>query len=750
MIQHPIFKPHLTPAVIPGEGVLLLSEDGARALHGRLYERLAPLLDGTRDPDDLVGALAAEFEAAHVYYALMLLEKNGHLQEAAPAIPAAVAAFWSGLGLSATAALAALAEQTVQLHEVGEVDAAPLHVALDRLGIRRVEREATLDLVLTDDYQRPALAELNATFHAACKPWLLLKTSGHEPWLGPLYRPDAPGCHACLVKRLARHCATEGFAARALALTEPLLTARAALPATQQLMAELAAIEIAKCLAGAPVTVAGAVVSLDAYGLAMRTHRLLVDPACPVCGQSSAPEQRPVTLVSRKVHFMQDGGHRSVAPEQTLRDYEPLVSPIAGVVSQLAPVHAASGIAHVYVAGHNSVLRLDSLAHLKRGLRNASAGKGVTETQAKASALCEAIERYSGGRQGDETIIAASHCAMRERHGDAVIHPNAVMGYSPRQLAERDAWNAKESKFNRVPEPLDETLPIDWTPVWSLTQARYKYLPTQLLYYASPASADCDRFFAMGCSNGNASGNNLEEAVLQGLFELVERDAVALWWYNRLRRPGVDLASFGEPWLLHLAAYYDGLGRDTWALDVTSDLGIPAFVAVSRLRATDQDRLLFGLGCHLDARIALQRAFAEMNQMLGLAREGQEAGELTIEDDETRHWLTTATLANQPYLAPDDRVAQRCLADFPQDYRGDLLEDITLCRRIIEAKGLELLVLDQTRADVGMPVAKVVVPGLRHFWARFGPGRLYEVPVAMGWLERPLTEDQLNPIPMFF
>ena len=37
--------------------------------------------------------------------------------------------------------------------------------------------------------------------------------------------------------------------------------------------------------------------------------------------------------------------------------------------------------------------------------------------------------------------------------------------------------------------------------------------------------------------------------------------------------------------------------------------------------------------------------------------------------------------------------------------------------------GLEVLVLDQTRPDVGLPVVRVVVPGLRHFWARFGPGR---------------------------
>lgn len=754
MIHSPRFNPHLTPLVLPGEGVLLLSEDGARALHGRLYERLAPLLDGTREADDLVAALADEFDAARVYYAMMLLEKNGHLQSAEPAIPEDLAAFWSGLGLSATAALAALASSAVHIRCLGAVDPTPMQAALAALGIRHGEDASmlapALTLVLADDYQHPDLAALNAAQRAAGQPWLLLKPNGREPWLGPLYRPDVSGCHACLVKRLARHRMVEGFATRRLALTAPPLSARATLPAIQRLAAELAAIDIAKWLAGAPTTVAGAVVSLDAPTLATRTHRLLVDPACPVCGQPAAPARRPVTLVSRPVRFMQDGGHRGVAPERTLRTYEHLVSPITGVVSYLTPVHEAEGIAHVYIAGHNSVLKLDSLAHLKQGLRHASAGKGASESQAKASALCEAIERYSGERQGDEVIVTASYRTMRAEHGDAVIHPNAVMRYSERQLAEHDTWNAMGSRFNRVPEPLDETLPLDWTPVWSLTHEAERYLPTQLLYYQSPASADCARWFAMGCSNGNASGNTLEEAVLQGLFELIERDAVALWWYNRLRKPGVDLASFGEPWQLELAAYYDGRGLDTWALEVTSDLGIPVFVAVSRRRDGPGESLLFGLGCHLDARIALQRAFAEMNQMLGMARDGQEAGELAIEDDETRHWLTTATLDNQPYLAPDPAVPPRTRAAFPVRHSGELLTDLATCRAILEARGLEVLVLDQTRADVGMPVVKVIVPGLRHFWARFGPGRLYEVPVTMGWLERPLTEDQLNPIPIFF
>ena len=60
-----------------------------------------------------------------------------------------------------------------------------------------------------------------------------------------------------------------------------------------------------------------------------------------------------------------------------------------------------------------------------------------------------------------------------------------------------------------------------------------------------------------------------------------------------------------------------------------------------------------------------------------------------------------------------------------------------------------MLILDQTRPDINMPVVKVVVPGLRHFWPRFAPGRLFEVPVELGRLTKPTPYDQLNPIPLF-
>ncbi len=68
----------------------------------------------------------------------------------------------------------------------------------------------------------------------------------------------------------------------------------------------------------------------------------------------------------------------------------------------------------------------------------------------------------------------------------------------------------------------------------------------------------------------------------------------------------------------------------------------------------------------------------------------------------------------------------------------DLLDDIKLCQQIVEQHGMEMLILNQTRPDIGLRVVKVIVPGMRHFWKRLGAGRLYEVPVQFGWLKNPL------------
>ena len=80
---------------------------------------------------------------------------------------------------------------------------------------------------------------------------------------------------------------------------------------------------------------------------------------------------------------------------------------------------------------------------------------------------------------------------------------------------------------------------------------------------------------------------------------------------------------------------------------------------------------------------------------------------------------------------------------------SDPVDLLRTCFDVLRGASHDILLLDQTRADVGVPVVKVIVPGLRHFWARYAPGRLYDVPVKLRWIDRKRSEDELNPTAMF-
>ena len=216
----------------------------------------------------------------------------------------------------------------------------------------------------------------------------------------------------------------------------------------------------------------------------------------------------------------------------------------------------------------------------------------------------------------------------------------------------RRASTRRVTPNNIVPRRLEPDADTDWTPVWSLTQQRHRYLPTSMLYYSmsaqqrGPADLIAD-------SNGCAAGNTVEEAILQGFYELVERDAFAIWWYNRLRVPAVDLSSFDDGYLASAPDYYARHERDLWILDVTSDIGIPAFVALSRRSGAETEDIIYGAGAHADPRIAALRAVAELNQCLTwLPRPHARTDRPMIDDPLALWWWKTARIANCSWLAP--------------------------------------------------------------------------------------------------
>ena len=740
------FAPRFRVETIEGEAVFLLSERGHVVLRGDAYLHLAPLLDGQRDVAALVDALDGVVPAAEVYFAINRMRQQGYIVDAE--VAGDRAGWWNDLGLDATEAERRLGEATVAVVGFGGVTVEPVEAGLSSAGIEVVDAvgEASMVVAVTDDYLRGGLAELNAAALESGQPWLLVRPGGRQCWLGPLMRPGESACWECLAQRLRANRDVERFVGRRRGTAEPFPPPAGVVPAvTVDAFVALVVLEVLKVVGGAAVTVDGRVVTLEWPTLERAEHVVVRRPQCPACGDPSPAAPQPVDVESQPKGWFVDGGHRARSPHETWTSYQHHISPITGAVSQVDEVSPKARL-YVYSAGPNLAMPADTIGRLRGGLRSRSAGKGRSQDQARCSALCEALERYSGCLDGTDARRRGSYRQL----GEQAIHPNACMLWSDAQYDHAERWNERHPALhNRVPARFDENALVDWTRLWSLTDHAVKYLPTRFCFYARDDEASEPYFQAD--SNGNAAGTSRTEAILQGFLELAERDAVAMWWYHRLQRPGVDLDSIGDPYVADLRAQYAELHRDVEVLDVTNDLGIPTFVAVSWRTDGRAEQLALGFGAHLDARVGALRALTELNQMVvfmagddGLVPGDDSAGD----DRELVDWLRSATRANQPYLVPA-AVPRRRISDYPQLASDDLADDVRHCQAIVEAKGLELLVLDQTRPDIGLPVVKVVVPGLRHFWARFAPGRLFDVPVQLGWVQRHVPEDELNPVTMF-
>jgi ribosomal protein S12 methylthiotransferase accessory factor len=467
-------------------------------------------------------------------------------------------------------------------------------------------------------------------------------------------------------------------------------------------------------------------------------HTLVRRPQCPACGDGGA------ALRSRSPRLALDPPARPETAEATLRRLESHVSPVTGLVASLRDVAAdEEDVVHAYVARHPFALGPDTLRWRRRQLRFHAYGKGATDAQARVSAIGEAIERHCGSFHADVPRTRSTYEALSDR----AVHPATCLNFSADQYARRDELNAHSGFFEMVPRPFPEALEIDWVALWSLTHERVRHLPAALCYLGHPDVEE--HFYCAGDPNGCAAGTTLPEAVLHAFLEVVERDSAAIWWYNRVPRPAVDLGAFGDPYLRRVEDWHRRHGRELWALDISADLGVPVFVAVSRRVDGPTEDLLFAFGADLDPGRAIVRAVAEVNQFLPAVsgRTSDGATRYAWPDEHAVRFWRSETLATQPQLAPAAAASPGPKLP-PVD--GDVSQRLAACVRLAREHGLELLALDQTLPDAGLHVARVVVPGLRHFWRRLAPGRLYDVPVALGWLEQPTPEAGLNPASVFY
>ncbi len=731
------FAPNFTVYSLSSDVLCLYSEDRKFLLHGTLYVAIGALIaENGKSSRDIASMLEQYFPSEQIHEALKRLLNRRYVVPKVKSTTGAVAAYWASLGLPPGDAEKNLELYRIRVHAIDVQGEAELSAALSELGARVVKRSPNLTVSLVSDYLEEPLAELNQRHLSDGTPWIIAQPSGIFPLVGPVFTPGKGACWVCLADRMKRNREVRGMLHRSEAR---LLTVSPLVQHTVgQRGIQLAAMEIAKAIAsGFRTDLNNHILSLDLTGSVTVRHHVAARPQCRVCGSedlrdpSRAPA--PVELKAGGRPVMTSGGYRTMSSRATVARYRKHVSPLTGVVSRLERIETDLPLNTSYFAKHNFSAPSKTVHELRGALEGSSFGKGSTAEQGEASALMEAIERYSGVFQGDEIRVTKRFKDFAE--GEA-IPPNSVLNFSEAQHRRGLAEMPGPDDEPVSPYLFDTETEMEWSPVWSLRDKCFRYLPSSILYFyyagrVIPFHAD---------SNGCAAGNTREEAIVQGFLELVERDSYAIWWYNRLKRPAVNLDRFNDSYVRDLQIQLAESGKRLWVLDITSDLGIPSFVAIAHWEKDGAEYIEFGSGSHFEARIAMLRTLTELNQFLSMEIM---AGGARLQG--SLDGTTPLRLADHPFLLPGEGEVLE--AEFDSKFSHlDTDKQVAACVEVAAKRGLDFLVLDQTRPDIEVPVVRVIVPGLRHFYRRFAPGRLYDVPVKLGWLEKPLKEDELNPM----
>ena len=391
---------------------------------------------------------------------------------------------------------------------------------------------------------------------------------------------------------------------------------------------------------------------------------------------------------ARKQFFR--GTHRVRAPQETLADYGRFM-PRMGI-TRLANVTGLDRIGlPVCVA-----VRPNSRALCT------SQGKGETLEAAKVSALMESIECW---------------------HGERVALP--VRMASRRELAAQAAVPAIEQLPLRADAEWSDDRPIAWVCGDDLMQQAPCWLPLDTVS-TSFVEWPGQRPLFLKSTNGLASGNHPLEAVVHALFEVIERDALTLWSLrpdSEQQAGHVDPATVDDPHLAEVFRTLSDKGIGMLLEDVTSDLGVPVFSctlvddpASPHWRAAPK---IVGHGCHLQPVVALSRAVHEAIQSRVTVIAGSR-DDLFPRD--YRNASGREDHARVLALAARARLPFRQAAGAPlPTFEADLAALLAALR----GRGIERVVaVDLRREDVGIPVVKVVVPGLepvRTPWWRPGP-----------------------------
>lgn len=393
------------------------------------------------------------------------------------------------------------------------------------------------------------------------------------------------------------------------------------------------------------------------------------------------PEELTSPLL--KTHIK--GTDRASSLEETLARITPLLPQMG--ITRIADVTGLDTIGIPVVTVCRPLSKAVSVAQ----------GKGASLTAAKVSGAMEAIETFHA-----ETIAKPlRYCSFKEISRFAAQQDHLVI--SVENLPKLNVSEFTENK------------PMLWIEGTDLLSAKPIWVPYEVTHcdFSLPLPPGSGAFIMS--TNGLASGNNQLEAIIHGIYEVIERDATSLWQLKlreQINQTQINLQSITDSNCKLLIEKIQSAGIKIAIWDTTTDIGIPCFYCTIMAEEADALRPLYpasGAGCHVDKNIALSRAITEAAQ----TRLTQISGS---RDDVSMHEYHASQQADyQRRVARwlDASPEQKDFADIPHWHHDTLNEDLQLQLERLQSVGVtQIAAIDLRQDEFNISVARVVIPGL--------------------------------------
>lgn len=315
-------------------------------------------------------------------------------------------------------------------------------------------------------------------------------------------------------------------------------------------------------------------------------------------------------------------------------------------------------------------------------------GKGISKDHAKASAMMEGFERYSAERQdSDETIIATPN--EIGRYGD-YIDPKSLN--LPKDFEKKDI-----SDIN-----------LEWSKSRDIISGNEYYIPTNAIFHPYASDSNAESLFKSN-TNGLASGNILDEAILHGMLEVIERDAWSIFELTHKNYAQIDIESIESELIIDIIDKFESEGIKIKLMDFTADIKIPTIAASADDTITkDAGLLTLGMGTHLDPEVAILRALTEVAQSRATQING--AREDTVRADFAREaGYERMKRINKYYFKDEEEKIS--LSDIENKSTSSITKDIEIVKNELTANDIEkILYVDLTRPEIDVSVVRVVIP----------------------------------------